>query len=299
MQRGIKALARILGLGFLVLGLASLLLTQPDTLETAELSYSEADPVNGELMFHAASCAACHEADLRGGYELDTDFGVFRVPNISPDPETGIGNWTTTDFLNAMLRGVYPEGQHYYPSFPYTSYTRMRVQDVVDLKAYIDSYPPVQNSVAAHELGFPWNIRRGIGLWKLRYLSAEPIMTLPGNAGPDLQRGQYLVEGPGHCGECHTERDSLGGLRLQHWLAGAPNPEGEGKIPDITPAASEVGKWSAKDMVYYLETGFTPDFDTVGGSMVAVQENLARLSPEDRAAIVTYLKAIPEVHQFP
>jgi len=289
----VKFLGSCLGLGLLVFALAFWWLTMPDQLKTGELSYAEPDPINGEQMFHAGSCAACHEADLRGGHELDTEFGVFRVPNISSDPESGIGNWSTEDFLNAMLRGVSPDGQHYYPSFPYTSYVRMQVQDVADLKAYMDSLPPVQNRVAAHELGFPWNVRRGIGLWKLRYLNAEPVVQLAEDAGADLQRGRYLVEGPGHCGECHTERDSFGGLRLQAWLAGAPNPDGEGKIPDITPTAREIGEWSAKDIAYYLETGFTPDFDTVGGSMVAVQENLARLSPEDRGAIAAYLKAIP------
>lgn len=289
----VRFLGSVLGLGLLVFALAFWWLTMPDRLKTGELSYAEPDPINGEQIFHAGSCAACHEADLSGGHELTTEFGVFRVPNISPDPESGIGNWTTEDFLNAMLRGVSPERQHYYPSFPYTSYARMNVQDVVDLKAYMDSLPAVQNTIAAHELGFPWNVRRGIGLWKLRYLNAEPVVQLPENTGPELHRGRYLVEGPGHCGECHTERDSFGGLRLQAWLAGAPNPDGEGKIPDITPAASEVGEWSAKDIAYYLETGFTPDFDTVGGSMVAVQENLARLTPEDRAAIAAYLHALP------
>jgi mono/diheme cytochrome c family protein len=280
-------------LSLLVLGLVFLWLTRADPLQTAELSYAEPDPVNGELVFHAASCAACHGADLSGGHELNTEFGMFRAPNISPDPESGIGNWSTTEFLNAIMRGVSPDGQHYYPSFPYTSYARMNVQDVVDLKAYMDGLPPVQNKVAAHQLGFPWNIRRGIGLWKQRYLSAEPVVSLPESAEPELQRGRYLVEGPGHCGECHTERDALGGLRLQRWLAGAPNPDGEGKIPDITPTARSLSQWSAKDIAYYLDTGFTPDFDTVGGSMVAVQENLARLSPEDRAAMAAYLKALP------
>ncbi len=280
-------------LSLLVFGLVFLLLTRPDPLESVALSLAKPDPANGEQMFHAASCAACHEADLSGGHELKTEFGVFRVPNISPDPETGIGNWSTADFLNAMLRGVSPGGQHYYPSFPYTSYARMNVQDVVDLKAYMDGLAPVQNKVAAHQLAFPWNVRRGVGLWKLRYLSTKPVVSLPENTAPDVQRGRYLVEGPGHCGECHTERDALGGLRLHRWLTGAPNPQGEGKIPDITPGAAGVGEWSVKEIAYYLETGFTPDYDTVGGPMVAVQENLARLSPEDRSAIAAYLKAIP------
>jgi len=284
---------RIFGLGLLGLGLVFWWLTRPQTVDAANLSYTEPDLTNGELLFHAGSCAACHEDDLHGGLELKTDFGVFRVPNISPDPQTGIGNWNEVDFINAMQRGVSPQGTHYYPAFPYTSYARMKVQDLVDLKAYIDSLPAVQHAVAGPELGFPWNVRRGVGLWKLRYLNPEPHLALADDASKELQRGRYLVEGPGHCTECHTARDAFGGVRPERWLAGAPNPDGEGQIPNITPDAAGLADWSAKDIAYYLETGFLPDFDTVGGSMVPVQENLARLSPEDRAAIVTYLLAIP------
>jgi len=169
----------------------------------------------------------------------------------------------------------------------------MQVQDVVDLKAYIDSLPPVQHEVGGHELGFPWNIRRGIGLWKRLYLDASPHLPLADGADPALLRGRYLAEGPGHCTECHTERDAFGGVVPERWLAGAANPDGDGRVPNITPHASALGDWSAKDIAYYLESGFDPDFDTVGSSMVKVQENLARLSKDDRAAIAAYLKAIP------
>lgn len=284
---------RKFGLGLLVLGLIFLWLTRPQTFDAKARSYSDPDPINGELMFHAGSCAACHEADLRGGLELHTDFGTFRVPNISPDDATGIGDWTDANFINAMLGGVSPDRKHYYPSFPYTSYARMNVQDVVDLKAYIDTLPPVSHAVAGHELQFPWNVRRGIGLWKLRYLNPNPQIELPADADPLLLRGRYLAEGPGHCTECHTERDAFGGIIPQRWLAGAPNPDGEGRVPNITPDSTGLGDWSAIDIAYYLETGMDPDYDTVGGSMVPVQENLARLPAQDREAIVAYLKAIP------
>ena len=198
------------------------------------------------------------------------------------------------DFVNAMQRGVSPTGKHYYPSFPYGAYTRMRVADVMDLKAYIDTLPAVAGRVADHSLGFPWSIRRGIGLWKRRYMSSEVVMDIDVN-DPLLKRGQDLVEGAGHCAECHTPRDRWGGLLSDRWLAGAPSPEGDGKIPNITPAGKNLSDWSAKAIAYYLESGFTPDFDTVGGSMVAVQENMAMLTPEDRAAIAAYLKAVPAV----
>ena len=152
------------------------------------------------------------------------------MPNISPDPETGIGGWSTLDFVNAVTRGVSPGGAHFYPAFPYASYTRMRLEDVIDLKAFMDTLPPVSNRVAGHELGFPFNIRRGVGLWKRLYLSDAPVLALA-DASDAVRRGQYLVEGPGHCGECHTSRDLMGGLKTALWLAGAPSPEGQGRHP--------------------------------------------------------------------
>lgn len=282
-----------LTLGVLALALLLAWLTHPEIRKFEAVAGYRADVVNGETLFHSASCSACHGADLSGGLELKTKFGLFRVPNISRDPETGIGGWTPTNFLNAVLLGVSPEGRHYYPSFPYTSYIRMRPQDVLDIKAFIDNMPPVRNKVAAHELGFPWSIRRGIGLWKRRYLDASPHLELPEHADPLLVRGRYLAEGPGHCAECHTPRDLFGGLKPDHWLAGAPDLEGEGRVPNITPGPDGLGNWSAGDISYYLETGFDPDFDTVGGAMVKVQENLSRLDEADRQAIAAYLKALP------
>ena len=283
-----KSLKRILAAA-LLLALGFWFLTRPEVLAPSAIPAHAPDPVNGERMFHAGSCASCHEAGLGGGHEIESDFGLFRAPNISPDPETGIGGWTTAEFVNAMMRGVAPDGRHYYPAFPYVSYGRMDVRDVIDLKAYIDTLPPVRNAVAGHELGFPWSIRRGIGLWKRRYADATP----PAPAGDDrVERGRYLAEGPGHCGECHTPRDRFGGLQMQQWLAGGPNPDGAGKVPNITPHDKGLGSWSERDIEYYLESGFTPDFDMVGSSMVEVQENMARLPASDRAALAAYLKAI-------
>ena len=194
------------------------------------------------------------------------------------------------------LRGVDPEGRHYYPSFPYASYAKMTAEDVLDLKAFLDTLPAVSGTVEDHSLKFPWSVRRGVGLWKLRYLDAAPVARLDAD-DPLILRGRYLTEGAGHCGECHTPRDALGGSDTSRWLAGAPNPEGRGRIPNITPAGKNTAEWSASDLAYYFESGFTPDFDTVGGSMVAVQENLAKLPAGDREAIAAYLKAIPAIEQ--
>jgi mono/diheme cytochrome c family protein len=277
------------------------LLTLPRPLAAAVLPDHVGDSVNGERMFWAGGCASCHAAPgakgddklkLGGGLALNTPFGTFHVPNISPDPEKGIGGWTALDLVNAMQRGLAPDGRHYYPAFPFTSYARMRATDIIDLKAYLDTLPAARNTATSHELGFPFNIRRGLGLWKLVYLSDAPVI---GQAGADalVERGRYLVEGPGHCGECHTPRDVAGGVKAAAWLSGAPNPEGKGIIPNITPHSEGLDAWSAKDVAYYLETGFTPDFDSVGGSMVAVQENMARLPVGDRTAIAAYLETVP------
>jgi mono/diheme cytochrome c family protein len=225
---------------------------------------------------------------------MATPFGVFRVPNISPHPTSGIGRWSMLDFVNAMLRGVSPDGRHYYPAFPYASYSRMKIGDVMDLKVYLDTLPAVDHQAEGHSLSFPWNIRAGIGAWKLLNVDPAFVVSVPAD-DPQLERGRYLVEGPGHCAECHTPRNWSGGLDNKHWLGGAPNPDGEGTVPNITPAAQGLAEWSQKDIEYYLASGFTPDFDSVGGSMVSVQENMARLSEQDRAAIAAYLKHIPSL----
>ena len=285
--------------------LAAWWLTRPQTI--SDLPSHQPDASAGEQVFWAGGCASCHATPvdgkrakgdnkllLGGGLELDTPYGVFRVPNISSHREDGIGSWTMLEFVNAMQRGVSPQGRHYYPSFPYSSYAKMPVEDVMDLKAYLDTLSAVDGRVEEHTLALPWSLSRGIGLWKRLNVTSEPVMEVD-TSDPVLLRGRELVEGAGHCGECHTPRDRLGGLITSSWLAGAPNPEGRGRIPNITPGGKNVSAWSANDIAYYLESGFTPEFDTVGGTMVAVQENMAMLPASDRAAIAAYLKAIPAV----
>jgi mono/diheme cytochrome c family protein len=303
----ISRLLRALVVLFIVIAIAGWWITRPQTISATDLPEHRADPEAGERIFWAGGCASCHASPvngrrakgddkllLGGGLELDTPYGVFRVPNISPHVDDGIGGWTLLDFVNAMQRGVSPDGRHYYPSFPYTSYARVPLEDVIDLKAFIDTLPPVNGRIEAHSLGFPWSVRRGIGAWKRRYLVTESMAR--GESPTLIERGRLLVEGAGHCGECHTPRDRFGGLLRERWLAGAPNPEGKGRVPNITPGGKTISEWSAADIAYYLESGFTPDFDTVGGSMVAVQENMAKLDSEDREAIAAYLKALPAIH---
>lgn len=278
-------------------------LTGADGLDARALAAIEpGDAARGERVFWAGGCTSCHarpeaqgdaKMELAGGLALATGFGTFVAPNISPDPDDGIGAWSEEDFANAMLRGVSPEGAHYYPAFPYTSYARMAPQDVADLFAFIKTLPPVSGEANGHQLSFPFNIRRGLGLWKMLYLDDEPVLAIGEDAPQEVRRGQYLVEGPGHCGECHTPRSFTGGLKKAEWLAGAPAAEGDGIVPNITPGEGGIGSWSANDIAYYLESGFTPDFDSVGGAMAAVQANMAKLPAEDREAIAAYLKSVP------
>ncbi len=283
-------------------GAAFWFLTAPDRIPEADIAALGAgDVARGERMFYAGGCTSCHAApkadaaapvQLTGGLELKTPFGTFVVPNISQHPTDGIGAWSLSDFANAMQKGVSPDGRHYYPAFPYASYARMKLADVADLYVYLKTQPAVAGRAPDHQLGFPFNIRRGLGLWKLLHLSPEPVLALAG-ASEQAKAGQYLVEGPGHCGECHSPRDLSGGIKTSEWLAGAVAAEGDGVVPNITPESSSIGQWSQSDIAEFLKSGFTPDFDSAGGAMAAVVKNTGRLSDDDRAAIAAYLKAVP------
>ncbi len=278
-------------------------LTEPVRLDARSIAaLGTGDATRGERIFWAGGCTSCHSRpksqgearlELAGGLELKTPFGTFVPPNISSDPESGIGNWSLEDFANAMMRGVSPAGAHYYPAFPYTSYVRMKPADVADLFAFMKTLPAVAGAAPAHKLGFPFNIRRGLGLWKMLYLSDQPVIALPADAPEKVILGRYLVEGPGHCGECHTPRAMTGGTKKDQWLSGATAAEGSGIVPNITSGEGGIGEWSESDIANYLETGFTPEFDSVGGAMVEVQKNMAKLQPGDREAIAAYLKAVP------
>ncbi|PYE36040.1 mono/diheme cytochrome c family protein [Rhizobium sp. PP-F2F-G38] len=300
-RRARKFVSTVLFLGIVVAG-GVWFATKPEPWPAAHWEGLRApDLSHGEQVFWAGGCTSCHAAPgaqgdaklvLTGGLPLKSPFGTFHVPNISPDDTAGIGRWTLAQFGDAMTRGVGPDGQHLYPSFPYGSYARLTPKDVNDLFGYIKTLPKSPNVAPPHDLPFPYNIRASLGGWKLLFYSDKPRVPVD-QANAKLVRGQYLVEGPGHCGECHTPRNALGGFKTDLWLAGAPNPEGEGQIPNITPGSKTIGDWTEADIANYLETGFTPDFDSAGGSMVEVQQNIAKLPASDREAIAAYLKAVP------
>lgn len=290
-----KSLRILISLAIVVAGVGWVA-TRPAPLVPDIAAGHTADAAEGALVFAAAGCASCHTAPaaeaedktlLSGGMAFASDFGTFYAPNISPGGE-GIGGWDLPQFTRAVREGVSPEGAHYYPAFPYGSYVKMTDADVADLFAHMQTLPVSDTPSRAHEVGFPFNIRRGLGLWKQLYLDRTYVMANSDDA--QLTRGRYLVEALSHCGECHTPRGAQGGVDRDQWLTGAPNPSGKGKIPGITPAQLD---WSEGDLVEYFTSGFTPEYDSAGGSMVAVVENLAKLPVEDRQAIAAYLKALP------
>jgi mono/diheme cytochrome c family protein len=289
---------------FLLLGLAALglfwLLTIPSTVPASALPVGyKPNLANGETMFTIGGCVSCHKTPgqsdrlrLGGGLALASPFGTFYAPNISPDPVHGIGGWSERQFVNALMKGVGKEGEHLFPALPYTSYGHMRIADVRDLWAYMTTIPAVADASRPHDVPFPFNARRTLGGWKLLFADDRPMMPDPAR-GEVWNRGAYLVEGPGHCAECHSPRNLLGGIESDERFAGGLDPEGKGWVPNITPHADGIGKWSEADIAEYLKTGFTPDFDSAGGTMAEVIQNTSRLSDTDRAAIATYIASLP------
>ena len=283
-----------LGIAAGILAIGGWVFSAPETVDTATYETLTGNAAEGAMVFHAAGCASCHTAldapasdrpVLSGGRAFASDFGTFYAPNITPDPEYGIGHWTVADLANALVHGTSPDGQHYYPALPYTTYAKATAQDIADLFAFMQTLPADATPSKTHDVGFPFNIRRSLAGWKLLFSSDDWIMTDPQTE--EIARGRYLVEALAHCGECHTPRNGLGGLDRENWLAGAANPSGKGKIPDLITL-----NWSKAELVEYFTSGFTPDYDSAGGEMAEVVQNLARLPETDREAIAAYLIAL-------
>lgn len=309
MRRG-AALA--LAFGTLALGgvLGFFLLSAPETWRMARGATLVDDKrvpdlANGERLFNVGGCTSCHAIPgqdnrllLGGGLAFATPFGTLYAPNISSDRTHGIGAWSLGDFARAMREGVSPQGRHYYPAFPYTSYQRTTPADIADLYAYMKTLPAATDVSKPHQMQFPFNITRGLGLWKLAFLDGQVFKPDPARDA-QWNLGAYLVNGPGHCAECHSPRNAAAAIIPSQRFAGGPDPEGRGFVPNITQAANGLKKWSAGDIADLLKTGFTPDYDSVGGTMASVVKNTARLSDADRAAMAAYLKSLPAIDTPP
>ena len=278
--------------------------TIPAVVASTSLPSYTPNLANGLTTFNAGGCSSCHAVPnqpdrlkLGGGLAMTAPFGMtFHVPNISPDPKDGIGRWSEADFVTAVLKGTSPSGAHYFPAFPYASYQHAKVEDVRDLFAYLKTLAPVSGRPPDHNVPFPFNIRRTLGGWKLLFLDGKPFVP-DASRSAQWNRGAYLVNGLGHCAECHSPRNPLGGIVEAQRFAGGPSPGGEGFVPNIT--QKRMSEWSAKDFSYFLESGMTPDGDSAGGEMARVIKNTSQLSPEDRTAMAEYLKSLPAVEGPP
>jgi mono/diheme cytochrome c family protein len=295
----IAAAAVVIGLG------AFWIATLPAVIAASALPPYAPDAENGRTMFNIGGCASCHAVPnndpdkvdrtrLGGGLALKSPFGTFYVPNISPDPKDGIGNWSEANFVTALWKGTSEHGNNLFPAFPYSSYQHMKLDDVRDLFAYLKTLPPVSGKVRRHDLSFPFNERRLVGGWKLLFLHGGPFVPDPSKSA-QWNRGAYLVNGPGHCAECHSPRNVLGGIIESERFAGGPTPDGAGWVPNITPAGLQHDDpaWSEKDIASFLADGMDPTGDFAGASMAEVIRNTSLLSPEDRGAIAAYITALP------
>lgn len=278
---------------------------------------SAPDLENGRIVFVASDCSTCHASPnqdnplkLGGGRALDTEFGRFYMPNISSDKKDGIGNWTLEQFTKAVREGVgpngiMPDGQNLYPAFPYTSYQRLTANDVRDLFAYIKSLEPVQGVAPDHDLKFPFNMRRGVGVWRLAFLDGKPLSPMKVTPTTDtkdtkdeqalLERGRYLVEGAGHCAECHSTRNFMGVIKSNLRYGGGSTPDGKGHFPNISQDDTGIKFWAENSIFNYLKTGQSPINKIAGGDMAEVIKNTKQLPDGDLRAMAAYIKTLPGV----
>jgi mono/diheme cytochrome c family protein len=263
---------------------------------------AQGDAKRGEYLVKAGGCVACHTAEgkdavpFAGGRALKTPFGTFYGPNITPDPQAGIGRWTEADFVRALREGVRPDGASFFPAFPYASFTKISDGDLRDLWAYLRTLPPSSRANQAHDLRFPFGWRFLVRPWKWLFFTPGPFSPDP-RGSPAVNRGAYLVQALGHCGECHTPRNFLGAMEPSRFLAGGRGPDGK-RIPNLTP--TRLKKWSDAELKEFLTTGFTPDGDIANETMgEVVRDTTSQLTPADAAALIAYLRSLPPLPEAP
>jgi mono/diheme cytochrome c family protein len=292
-MRGLIRFAGILptaaaGVGAAILAAWSIGAPEPDT-------FPPGDAERGAYLARASGCVSCHTnavaqgPALAGGAPLDTPFGTFVPPNITPHSAAGIGDWTIQDFAKAVRQGISPDGAPYYPVFTYSFYAGFTDQDIADLWEAFRTVPPVADAAPSHDVGFPFSFRSGLKLWRAAYLDAPTTDALMGTSSP-WNRGRLLVEGAAHCSACHTGRTLFGGLDDGDRFAGNDSLPGGSKAPSILAADLLAGGWTVANLAYALKSGVLPSGDAFGGSMAeVVAEGTSFLTDADRVAIATYL----------
>ncbi len=284
------------GVGLGILGSAAIAVLAAWPIGTpVALGMVTGDPTRGAYLARSSGCITCHTniADagraLAGGAPLDTPFGSFVPPNITPDLVAGIGDWTLDQFAVALRQGIRPDGKAYYPAFPYEFYAAFTDQDVADLWAAIRTVPAVDRAAAPHDVGFPFNLRWGLKIWRAAYMAPVEMSPLLGKSD-EWNRGQQLAQGATHCAACHTGRNMLGGLQADQAFGGNDNLPGGSAAPAIRAADLREGGWTPANLTYALRTGIMPNGDVLGGSMAeVVKDGTSFLTDGDRAAIAAYL----------
>ncbi|WP_286240819.1 c-type cytochrome [Neptuniibacter halophilus] len=285
-----------LSLGLIPLLVVAGISLRPEPAELPSLDGLSGDIKRGAYLARASGCIACHTdfanggAALAGGAALETPFGRFVAPNLTTDPEHGIGGWSIDDFSRALRHGISPQGEPYYPAFPYTFYTRFSDQDIADLWAAFQTVPPVARKAPQHQLGFPYNLRFGLTLWQGLYFEPQRFQA-EADKSEAYNRGAYLVTAASHCAACHTPRNLLGAIDHHAPFSGAGSLlDGGGQVPPITPQALTRNGWTELDLAYALQTGVKHDGDAFGGSMgEVVREGTGFMRKEDLRAIAHYL----------
>lgn len=297
-KRKVSALALLAALGTGALWFA----TAPRPLEASTLPQHTADPANGKILYNAAGCASCHKPgpDLKdvdaslpaGGAPFKTPIGVFYPPNLTPDPETGIGKWTDIQFVNAVKRGISPDGQHLIPAFPYTSYAHMRTEDVLDIRAYLATLKPVTSPAKPPAIAAAGLLRRGVGLWK--WFGLDTSMWQPDTSQTaSWNRGSYIVNSAGHCNECHTPRNVFMLPDDGSKFSGGPHPGGEGKVPSLRDLVGRKRYKDQADLALAFANGELMGYDKMSsGGMGEVQTNLSKLPEAEVAAIAEYVVSL-------
>ncbi len=285
---------------------AFLHVTSTGQIEAQGLDFETNDELTverGRYLALAGNCASCHTAErgefMAGGLAFETPFGTIFSTNITPDPETGIGNWTGEEFLTSMRRGVRPDGQHLYPVFPYTAFSKITDDDVVALYAYLKSIPAVRQVAPENELTFPFNQRSLMSFWKVMFFKEGAFQANVAESA-EWNRGAYIVEALAHCGACHTPRNFLGAELADKAMAGGEYidevPGGAKRpwsAPNLTPASNGLGLWPEEEIVAYLKTGMNKYVESFGPMNEVIMNSTRHLGEGDVSAMAAYLKSLP------
>lgn len=282
----------------LAAGIAAVMVNFSSPADAASLSEEEQ---KGEYLVAAGNCVSCHTVEdgtpFAGGLAFETPFGTIYSTNITSDPEVGIGHWSLEDFINAMRHGEAPDGKHLYPVFPYASYANVSDEDVAAIYAYLQTIAPVKSTQSENDLGFPYNQRWTLGLWKMMFLDDNRFEPQP-EQSEEWNRGAYLVEGLGHCAMCHTPRNFLGATDNDLAMTGGTYmTRFEGKLsawsaPNLTSADSGLAMWSVDDITDYLKLGVSHRAGVFGPMNEVVVNSTRHMSREDVRAMAVYLKSL-------